>query len=124
MTRKSLAAFFIGGEDTPIDVRRVGLQPGEERRSEVEADSRVIVDDARDASVSVEYSGSRIRRITLHGDALVPIVKGIGRILYFDKFQPGILPRRLIKMTMNADVAFHRNGACRALLVKGAFRPE
>ena len=32
---------------------------------------------------------------------------GIGGILQLDGFEPGIFPRRLIKMTVNADVAFH-----------------
>ena len=44
---EALLALAIGLEDAPVDVRRVRLHPGEQRRPEVEADARVVVDDAR-----------------------------------------------------------------------------
>ena len=58
-------------------------------------------------------SPSRMRRggvgrVAFGGDALVPIVIGIGGILQFDGFQPGIFARRLIKMPVNAEITlFH-----------------
>src|SRR5215475_2366394 len=124
MSRKSLGALFISGENTLVNIRGVGLHPGEESRLKVKANSGVVIYDPGDASVSIEYSGSCIWRIALDGDAFVPVMKWISRVLYLDEFQPRILPRRLVKMTMNTDIAFHRLESVEHFLVKRAFRPE
>ena len=59
---------------------------------------------------AVKDARGGIRRVTLGGDALVPIVIRVGGVLQFDRFQPGILARRLIEMAVNADV-FHSASA-------------
>ena len=48
-----------------------------------------------------------VRRVAFCGNPLIPVVVGVGRVLQFDNFQPGILPRRLIEMSVDANVSFH-----------------
>ena len=102
-----LAAFAVGGEDGAVDFRIVAFKPTHQGRADVEADHRVIVDDPHDAVLRVEDARDRIRAVTLGGDALIPIVERISGILQFDFFEPGIFARRLIEMTVDANVLHH-----------------
>src|ERR1039458_6428972 len=58
---------------------------------------------ARSLPLVVHYARRAVGRVTLRADALVPVVVGRGRVLRLHRLQPRILPRRLVKMTGNAD---------------------
>src|SRR5690348_17036456 len=89
---------------------RVVLHPGEEGWPKIEADAGVVVNDFYDVAFAVEDAGGRIGRITLGGNALVPVMVGIRGILDFHRFQPGVFPRRLIKVAVDAEISFHGTG--------------
>src|SRR4051794_34884324 len=80
------------------------FQPRQQSWAKVETHPGVVILDLRHFLAVCQDARCTIRRVTLGGDPLVPIVIGIGRILYFDGFKPRILTWRLIKMAMNADV--------------------
>jgi len=84
----------------------VGFQPTQERRPHVPADAGVVVGNSADAVGRVEYTGFRIRGVALLVDALVPVMIRCGAFLYLDGFQPGVLPRWLVEMAVDADVLF------------------
>ncbi len=93
-------------EDMVIRALRVLFEPGEQRRTEVEADPRVVVDDADDLVFRVHDPRCPVRRIAFGGDALVPIVIRRSGILGLHRLQPGVLARRLVKMSVNGDETF------------------
>ena len=74
----SIAVYISGAKD---------FKPGEQRRSEIKADPRVIADDIRDALLIVEDPRGCIRRVTFGRYTLVPVVIGMGRILDLDCLQ-------------------------------------
>jgi len=90
-----------------VNVRLVTLHPGQEGRTEIEVYLGIIIDNIDDAHFRVQDARSGVGAVALGGDPFVPIVKRLGRILHLDFFQPGILPRRLVKMAMNANVTIH-----------------
>ncbi len=100
-----LAAAPLAVEDHAVGARRIFLQPAQKRGAEVEADARVVVHDPRDLVFDVDYPGSAVGGVALGADALVPVVVGSSGVLGLDGFQPRILTRRLIKVTVNADKA-------------------
>src|ERR1041385_6834228 len=107
MPGEAVAAGAIGRDYGFVNFRHLVLHPGQQRRPEVDADLRIIVGDLGDTTLAVQDASRRVWTVTFGSDALVPIVIGRGRILKLDAFQPGILARRLIKVTMNADEFFH-----------------
>jgi hypothetical protein len=100
---KVFPALSIGLDNALVYFGFIFLYPGKERRSEVEAYSRVVIDNIDDLLLCIENAGCRIGGITLCCNSLVPVVIGIGRVLLFDLFQPGIFSRRLIKMAVDTD---------------------
>jgi hypothetical protein len=104
---EALAAVAVRRQHRLVRLRLPVLEPGEQRRPEIEADARVVVDDAGDAPLAVEHPRGRVGRVGLRGDALVPVMVRIGGVLQLDGFQPRILPRRLVKMAVNTDKALH-----------------
>ncbi len=98
---------LIGGEDGLVDFRGLFLEPDEQGRAEIEADFGVVVDDLLDVPFAVENARGGIGGVALGGDALVPVVVRVGGILEFDGFEPGIFPRRLVEVAVDADVAIH-----------------
>ena len=58
-----------------------------------------------DLVLVVHDAGGAVGGVALGADALVPVVIGSGGVLRLDRFEPGILARRLVKMPMNADEA-------------------
>ena len=109
MTAEALAAGAVGFENCAIGFRLLGFYPGKKRGAEVEADVGVVVDDALDASFIIKNARSRVRRVTLGGNALVPVVEGIGRILHLDGLKPRVLPRGLVKVRVDTDVVPNRD---------------
>ena len=124
MAGKAFGTLFVGGKDTFVDFRRVGLHPRKQRRSKVEADLRIVVSDAGDTPISIEYSGGGVGRVAFGGDPLIPVVKWVGGILYLNELKPRVFPWRLIKMAMNTDIAFHSRRLVDAALSEGALGPE
>jgi hypothetical protein len=104
---KALLALAVGFENGPIGFGGAVGHPREQSGANVEADAGVVVDDADDAIVGGENAGGGVGRITLGGDALVPVVIGISRVLLLDQLKPGVLTRRLIKMTVNTEISVH-----------------
>ena len=105
---KKFLALAIAIEDALIAFWRALLHPREQCWTEVEADFRVIVYDVGDAAFGVEYARSAVGKIALSRYPFVPVVIRTCRILRLNRFQPGVFPRRLIKMTMNAGKTLHR----------------
>ena len=120
MAGKTKPAFAIGGQDGGVGLGIGTFQPGQERGAEIEAYAREIIDNTGDSIVTVEDAGCGIGSVALRRDPFVPVVVRIGRVLDLDGFQPGILPRRLIKMTVNANVQFHET----ALWADDALLPD
>src|SRR2546430_2331535 len=108
VAREDLLALAVRREHGLIDLRCGMFKPGEQRRANVEADPGIVVDDLDDAALAVQDPGGGVGRVAFGGDPLVPVVIGRGRILQLDRLQPGILPRGLVEVAMNANVAFHR----------------
>ncbi len=105
MAREALAAHPVGLEHRAVGLGLVPGQPRQQSGSEVEADGCVVVHDADDAAVRVEYPGVGVGRIAFGRDALVPVVVRVGRVLELDRLQPGVLARRLVEVAVNADEA-------------------
>ena len=51
------------------------------------------------------HGAGRVRGVALGVDALVPVVVRQRRILRLDRFEPHVLARRLVEVTMDTDVA-------------------
>jgi hypothetical protein len=83
------------------------LHPGEKGGAEIETDPGVIVDQVDHPLFRIEDAGRGIACITFRMDLLIPVVIRVGGVLKFHPFQPGVLPRGLIKVAMNTDVSFH-----------------
>jgi hypothetical protein len=50
----------------------------------------------------------RVGPIALQGDPFIPIMKGMGTFLGLNDFEPGVLPGRLVEMTVNGyECIFH-----------------
>src|SRR5574337_336138 len=107
MPRKDLLALPVGLENRPIDMRRVLLQPGEERRAEVGADLGVVIYDPHDLTLTVQNTGGRVRSVALACNPFIPVVVRIGGVLQLNRLKPGVLPWGLIEMAVDADIAFH-----------------
>jgi len=100
-----LHAVRIGLEDPLVGFRPRLLQPREQGRSEVEGNVVVVVDDVRDAPGPVLDARCAVRRVALGGDALVPVVEGVRRVLNLDVLDPRVLARRLVEVAVQADEA-------------------
>ena len=81
------------------------FQPSQQRRAEIKAYIAVVVDDLHDTSLLVQDTGGGIGLVALDGNAFVPIMIRISRILQFDGLQPGIFPWRLVEVAVNANIA-------------------
>ena len=114
VAREPLAADPVGVEDGSVDGGVVGLEPREKRRPEIEADLRVVVRDAHDPVLLVEDPRRRVGPVTLGRDALVPVVVRVGRVLQLDRLEPGVLPRRLVEVAVDADEAVSQSSAWEA----------
>jgi hypothetical protein len=102
-----LPALLVRLDDGPEDVRGLPLHPGEEGRAEVETDLGVVIDDIDDPALAVQDARSGVGGVALGVYPFVPVMIGIGRILHFHFFQPGIFPGRLVEVAVNADESFH-----------------
>src|SRR5215208_1718610 len=108
----------VGLNNPRVGLGLVAFEPVEERRAEVEAESRVVVDDALDAAVRVADAREGVRAVALGVDALVPVVEGRGARLALDQLRPGVLARRLVEVAVNDQRGRHLNGLLRRLIGK------
>ena len=109
MSAAILATLAVRVENCLIDPGRRGLQPRQEGGTEIETDERIIVDDGGDAVVAIENPRCRIRGITLRSYSFVPIVIRVSRILQFNRLEPRVFARRLIEVSVDADVSHDRS---------------
>ncbi len=98
---KAGAALLVGREDALVGLGLALLHPTEERRSHVEADLGEVVHDAQDPLLPVHDPGRRVGLVAFAGDPLVPVVVGAGRRLLLHHVQPGVLPGRLVEMSVD-----------------------
>ena len=110
MAAVALRAELVGVEDHAIGARGFVLEPAEQGGAEVEAHPRVVVHDADDLVLLVGDAGGAVGGVTLGGDAVVPVVIGRGGVLGFDGLEPGVLARRLVEVTVDADEARRLGG--------------
>src|SRR4029079_10126604 len=78
-------------------------QPARQRRAEVERHAIVVVDDRLDVAGAVVDAGERVGAVALGVNARVPVVNGHGRRVARHAIGPGILPRRLIEVAVEAE---------------------
>src|SRR5262249_49874752 len=107
---EAVPADVIGLQDRPVDGRRGLLEPRHQRGPNVEGAGREGVDDGDDPALAVDAPRGGVRRVTLRRDALVPVVVGRGGVLDLDAPQPGILPGRLVEVTVDRDEAGGAHG--------------
>ncbi len=100
-----LDAGAIGLDDLGVHVGPVALEPGEERRPDVERDLLEVVADVEHAVLVVDAPGRRVRRVALRGHALVPVVERRRRVLHLHRLEPRILARRLVEVPVDDDRA-------------------
>jgi hypothetical protein len=100
---RALAALPIRCDEIRDQGGRVLGQPRVERRADVEARPRVVVEDAAQPTARVEEARRRVRRIALAEDARVPIAVGRRRRLGLDDAEPWMLARRLIVVAVDGD---------------------
>src|ERR1700687_4269715 len=105
VSRESLQAALVGFAQGLIHLRRLVLYPRKQRRTEIEADLRVVVYELHDPLFAIQNSGQSVRRIALGGDSFVPVMIWIRGILQLDGFERGVLSRRLVEMSVDANVA-------------------
>src|SRR6266436_9016900 len=109
MPGKIFLTFPVGFENRVINMRRFCFKPREQGGAEVETNLGVIVDELDDLVVPIENPRHGIRRIAFRRNALVPVVIRVSGLLKFDVFEPGVLTRRLVEMTVDTNVSFHKN---------------
>src|SRR5436305_14260161 len=108
MAAVSTGARAVGLDDARVGFGRVAFEPVEERGAEVEAEARVVVDDALDATVGIRDAREGVGAVALCVYALVPVVEGVGAVLALDEACPGVLARRLVEVAVNDQRNRHR----------------
>src|SRR5262249_34478898 len=100
---KALLALPVRLEHGAIDRLRVGLEPSEKSRPEVEAHPRVVARKFSDDLGSERLARCRVGCVTLGCDTRVPARERRGGGLRLDGPRPRILPRRLIEVAVDAE---------------------
>ncbi len=106
MAAIGFAAAQLAIQNHAVGAVGVVLEPAQQRGAKVEADARVVIDDADDLVLRVHNARCAVWRIALGADALVPVVIRRGRVLRLHGLEPRVLAGRLVEVTVNADVAF------------------
>src|SRR5262245_56971954 len=97
-------AFFIRITNSLINVVLLFRKPRQQCGPEIETDVAVVIDDPLNVIKAVENSRRAIRRVTFRGDAFVPIMEWISRVLQLDEFEPCVFAGRLVKVAVDTDV--------------------
>ena len=98
-------ARHVGPPEGGEHLGRMRLEPGEQRRTEVEARPLVAVDQVTEPPRAVEHPRLGVRRVALARDARVPVAVRRGRRLGADHAQPRVLARRLVEVTVQTERA-------------------
>lgn len=98
----------VGRLDRPIGFGGIFFHPQEQRRPEIEADPGIVADDPLDAAFAVQVPCGCVWGIALGGDPFIPVMIGIGRILDFNGFQPGVFAGRLVEVAVYAKESIHK----------------
>jgi len=110
VARKALLGNPVPLQHRPAHLGGTALKPPEERRSEVEADPAVVVDQLLEPPLGAEDPRPGVGGVALGGDPFVPVVPGIGRGLLLHHVQPGVLPGGLVEVAVHANVTSHEGG--------------
>jgi hypothetical protein len=121
VSRKSLLAFFVRFKNSTVGFGILSGKPGQERRSKIKADSGIVIYDSINEAIFVKDPGDAVWLIAFRCDSLVPIMVGMGGFLKLYRFNPWILARWLIKVSVNADIVFHREFPADLVLSMGRF---
>jgi hypothetical protein len=100
-------AYPVRIQNAGIRPGKVVLHPGQKGRAEIKIYPFITIYDLPDVSLSVQYAGKSQGIVTFPGYPLVPVQKGSGTGFGQNILQPGILARRLIKMSVNTNRAVH-----------------
>jgi hypothetical protein len=100
---KPSQTFPVCFKDLLIDGRKILLQPGKEGGTKIETDGGVIIDDIQNLPSCIDNPSVSIGPVALKSDPFIPVMKGMGAFFGLNDFEPGVLPGRLIEMTMNGD---------------------
>ena len=107
MPGEALQTLLVCVQNRLIGLRLLLRQPCKQRRAEIETDVRVIICNFNDVSVAVQNPRHAVRRVAFGSDALIPVVERISGVLHLNEFEPGVLSRRLVKVAVDTDIAFH-----------------
>src|SRR5574337_314803 len=88
------------------------FEPAEERRSDIEAHTGIVIDQADDSAFVVQEPGPPVRGVALRSNPLVPVVGRGGGRLPLNLIRPGVLARRLIEMAVDDDRYRSRHSHC------------
>lgn len=101
---ESIQTLLVRIENLAVGLGMVLFHPNEQRRSEIVRDVLVVVHDIAHVSVSIEIPAEGIGSIAVVVYPLVPILIGFrGWLLGYD-FDQGILPRRLVEVSVENQV--------------------
>src|SRR3954469_10862023 len=100
MSGEKFLGLAVAFKDSLVALGRSLFHPRQQSRAEVEADPGIVINDLRNTAFGIKYSRSAVREIAFPRDAFIPVVIRTCGVLGLNRFQPGIFPRGLIKMTM------------------------
>src|SRR4030043_512047 len=108
MPGEFLQALPVPPKDGLIGFGGIILHPEQDRRTEVEAYTGIIVHQLGDSSFRIPDSRYGVGRVAFGGNPLVPVVVWERRILDLNGLQPGAFSGRLIKMPMDTNKSVHK----------------
>ena len=79
------------------------FKPRHQRRPNIKTHAFKIIYNVSNLSAVIKNPGAGIGPVALVINAFIPIVKRVGAFLLFNIVNPGIFPRGLIEMAVNAD---------------------
>ena len=97
----------IGANNVIVHCRTFALKPGQQRGVDIISYPGIIIGYPVNEATVIKDPGGSIGLVALIGNTIVPVMPGINRILTFNQARPGIFPRRLVKVSMNADFIRH-----------------
>src|SRR5579883_1794439 len=100
----ALGTDRVGAHDRPANRSAVPRQPRHQGGTEVKAEPLVVVADSHYRPI--HRMGADVGGVAFAENPLVPVGKGSGAGLRRYQSGPRAFPRRLIKMTMDNNVAF------------------
>src|SRR4030042_4231905 len=124
ITGEFLQALPVTLKNGLIGFGGIILHPEQDRRTEVETYTGIIVHQLGDSSCRIPDSRHSVGRVAFGGNPLVPVVVRERRILDLNGLQPGAFPGRLIKMPMDTNESVHHLGLIWVESRAKAFEPK